>query len=137
MSKYDGIEYNDISIGKLMGKNVYSVSRDDIEQYIRNTGIAKEKFIFDEKLIVPPAMIFVFTLRSIFSNDIPLDGAILAGHELKCFEPIQENDNMHVEVVIKDKYVRNDKKYVLIDFIIQGDDNKIRFINTMRAIWPQ
>jgi len=137
MAGFEGIEFNEITVGNLLGKYKDTASREEILRYIKNTGIHEEKFVYENELIVPPAMIFVFTLRSIFSSKIPVEGAILAGHELECIDPIKSGENLNIDIVIKDKYIKKDRKYVLINFVIKGDDEKIKCINTMKAIWPK
>ena len=137
MPNLNGIEYDKLVVGKNMGTHQCNVSRELILNYIKNTGIDCEKFEFDNNLIAPEAMVFLFTLRTIFSNNIPIGGAVLAGQSLECIEPIQEGDNITVDVVIKDKYIKKERKYVLLDFLVNGDKGNTKIINTMRAIWPK
>jgi hypothetical protein len=137
MQNLEGIEYEKLVIGKNMGTHQCNVSRKLILSYIKNTGIDCKKFEFDNSLIAPAAMVFIFTLRTIFSNNIPIGGAVLAGQSLECIEPIREGDNITVDVVIKDKYIKKERKYVLLDFLVKGDKGNTKIINTMRAIWPK
>ena len=137
MPNLDGIEYEKLVVGKNMGTHQCNVSRELILNYIKNTGIDCKKFEFDNNLIAPAAMVFIFTLRTIFSNNIPIGGAVLAGQSLECIEPILEGDNITVDVVIKDKYIKKERKYVLLDFLVKGDKGNINIINTMRTIWPK
>ena len=137
MANLDGIDYKNLVVGKNMGTYQCNVSRELILNYINNTGLDYEKFILENGLIAPAAMVFVFTLRAIFANNIPIGGAVLAGHYLECIEPIREGRNVYIDIVIKDKYIKKERKYVLLDFVVRGDDGNINVVNTMRAIWPQ
>lgn len=136
MQKLEGIEFDKLEVGKNMGTHQCNVPRELILNYINNTGIDCEKFEFNNGLIVPAAMVFLFTLRTIFSSKIPIGGGVLAGQSLECIEPICEGDDITIDVVIKDKYIKKDRKYVLLEFVVKGDDGDIHIINTMRAIWP-
>ena len=137
MEELEGIEFDKLEVGKNMGTHQCNVPRELIVNYINNTGIAYKKFEFNNSLIVPAAMVFLFTLRTIFASKIPIGGAVLAGQSLECIEPIREGDNITVDIVIKDKYIKKYRKYVLLDFVIKGDDGGINIINTMRTIWPK
>lgn len=137
MPNLDGIDYENLVVGENMGTHQCNVSRELILNYIKNTGMDYKKFEFDNSLIAPAAMAFVFTLRTIFSNNIPIGGAVLAGQSLECIDPIREDHNITVDVVIKDKYIKKERKYVLLDFVVKGDDGNINIINTMRTIWPK
>lgn len=137
MAGYIGIAYGDMNVGETVGHYGTTVSKKDIETYFKNAGTTFHQNIDGERLFVPPPMAYALTLRAIFHSNIPVDGPILVGHELKCIEKVFEGDGIDVDVIIKDKWIKKDRKYIIFDFIVKNTKKDVCFIDSMRVIWPE
>ncbi len=137
MAAYKGIVYDDMNVEEIIGHYDTTVSREDIEKYFNNSGSTFNQKIGGEKLFVPPPMIYAITLRAIFHSNIPVDGPILIGHNLECIKKVFEGEQVSVDVIVNNKWIKNNKKYINFDFIIKDSKNDVCFIDVMRVIWPE
>ncbi len=137
MAAYIGLSFDEMNLAENVGEYQAVISREDIERYFRNSGCTFNQDPAAPRLFVPPPMCYALTLRAIFHSRIPVDGPILVAHELECLEKIFEGDLITVKVIIKDKWIRNERKYVVFDFRIEDSRQRTCVVDSMRVIWPQ
>lgn len=137
MAGYKGIAYDDMTVGETVGHYGTTISKEDIETYFKNAGSTLLQDTPGGRLFVPPPMAYALTLRAIFHSNIPVDGPILVGHELKCVRKVYAGDGIDIDVIIKDKWIKKERKYIIFDFIVKNPAQDVCFIDSMRVIWPE
>jgi len=90
-----------------------------------------------EAAVAPPAVFPVLFLKALRRTlgGIP-NGGVLAKYELDFGAPLQTGGEVEIEVSIADKYVRRERPYVVVQFLITGADGERTLTGRKIIMWP-
>jgi len=87
--------------------------------------------------VAPPAVFPVLFLKALRRTlgGIP-NGGVLAKYELEFGAPLKTGGEVEIEVSIADKYVRRERPYVVVQFLITGADGERALTGRKIIMWP-
>lgn len=90
-----------------------------------------------EAAVAPPAVFPVLFLKALRRTlgGIP-NGGVLAKYELEFGAPLKTGGEVEIEVSIADKYVRRERPYVVVQFLITGADGERALTGRKIIMWP-
>ena len=124
------VTYDELEVGSVLGTVTEPVGAELAGSLVGTIGAP------GEAEVAPPAVFPVLFLKALRRTlgGIP-NGGVLAKYELDFGAPLKTGGEVEIEVSIKDKYVRRDRPYVVVQFAIDADGE--RALTGLKTImWP-
>jgi hypothetical protein len=124
------VTYDELEVGSVLGTVTEPVGAELAGSLVGTIGEG------GEAEVAPPAVFPVLFLKALRRTlgGIP-NGGVLAKYELEFGEPLRTGGEVKIEVSIKDKYVRRDRPYVVVQFAIDsGGERALTGLKTI--MWP-
>jgi hypothetical protein len=125
------VTYDEIEVGSSLGTVTEPVTAELAGSLAGTIGAP------GEAQVAPPAVFPVLFLKALRRTlgGIP-NGGVLAKYELQFGAPLETGGEVEIEVSIKDKYVRRDRPYVVVQFAIDGEGGERALTGLKTIMWP-
>ena len=123
--------YDELEVGSVLGTVTEPVGAELAGSLVGTIGDA------GEAEVAPPAVFPVLFLKALRRTlgGIP-NGGVLAKYELDFGAPLKTGGEVEIEVSIKDKYVRRERPYVVVQFAIDDADGERALTGLKTIMWP-
>lgn len=125
------VTYDELEVGRTLGKTTETV---DAEMAGLLSGPIGQPGA--EVGVAPPAVYPVLFLKALRQTlgGIP-NGGVLAKQEFEFGAPLPVGSEVEIEVSISDKYVRRERPYVVVEFDISNDGERV-LTGRKIIMWP-
>ncbi len=139
--------YDDIELGREFEPFVLSLAPEAVKTYIQ--AVEEDTPIYhDQKAaeaagvgwpVAPPTIASIFTRSSVFlqkEGKMP-PGAIHARQEFQFVAPVRPGDLLTTEGKVVDKFIRKERKWMVIESTTKNQKGEVVVIAKMTGIWPK
>ena len=125
------VTYDELEVGSVLGTVTEPVGAELAGSLVGTIGAP------GEAEFAPPAVFPVLFLKALRRTlgGIP-NGGVLAKYELDFGAPLKTGGEVEIEVSIKDKYVRRDRPYVVVQFAIDDAHGERALTGLKTIMWP-
>jgi 3-hydroxybutyryl-CoA dehydratase len=144
MQKKEYYLWSDLDIGQRFPPVEYKVKEETIKKYSKavqeenkiylNTETARN-YGFDS-LVAPPTMAAIYVIEAFKGVPAP-PGGVHAKQQFEFIMPAKAGDILQTSVEIVDKYVKRNKKYVVMSSETKNQDNNLIVKSIMTRIWSK
>ena len=134
--------FKDVEVGKEYPPFAYELEKEAVEKYIsavEDEQITKLRSCGEVSHdAVPPAVASIYFMQSYyeaFANRPK--GNIHAKQNFRFLREVHVGDRLTTLLKVKDKYVKKERKFVLIDILSQNQKNETVLTGTMTVIWAR
>lgn len=141
------LTYGDIVVGYEFPSVQYEITKDQVMKYVEAVGDSNPLYIDEEYakrrskyggLIAPPTIAALVTTLRVVLGDVRIPpGTTHAGQYFKFIKPIKPGDRLVVEIKITDKYVKREKKFVVIESTVKNVTGEALVLARTTGIWPK
>ena len=140
----EGFSFDELTVGRAFGPHVYHLTGESIAEWCRIHGreyqasldLAEARAQGYRHLVAPAGMAFIFSLQALTQLRVMPQGVILAGHELRFHEPPCAGDLVDTIITVAEKYVRRERKYVVLEILSSIAGDTLVVANRMSGVWP-
>ena len=137
--------YEELQVGKEFEPYRLVISQDFVDDFLqaigeddtiyRNINVANE-WGFDRP-IAPQSLAAVYARASYLKNYTMPGGGILAKQEFHFFHPIFVGDEIICKAKVADRFLRKERKYVVIEIATHNLEGRQISLVRIEAIWPK
>jgi 3-hydroxybutyryl-CoA dehydratase len=146
MSQTKELIFDDMVQGRSFPSVDYTLDPQQVREYAAAVGDLNPLYVDEEFArcskyggpIAPPTIAAVFTtLRVVLKEQKMPPGAIHAKQYFKFIKPVRPGDKLHITVTLKDKYIRRDRKWVVIETQVENQHGEDVVLARITGIWPK
>jgi 3-hydroxybutyryl-CoA dehydratase len=137
--------YDELQIGKEFEPYHLAITREVVDTFLQ--AIGEEDSIYGEngvaskwgfeRLIAPQSLAAVYARASYLKEYSMPGGGILAKQEFHFYHPIYIGDEIICKARVADRFLRKDRKYVVIEIATHNLREEQISLVTIEAIWPK
>jgi 3-hydroxybutyryl-CoA dehydratase len=144
MSKRE-LLFDEIEVGHRFSPLIYPVSEELIRKYVdtvgdgnplhRDTSYAQQMGYGG--IIAPPTIAALYVLKAYRTDSMPPEGGVHFRQRFKFYRPIRAGDILHVRAKVVDKYVKKDRKFLVIESLAQNQDGEEVVWSESTSFWAR
>jgi 3-hydroxybutyryl-CoA dehydratase len=146
MSEKPELVYDDLQVGKEFEPLYFSVDAKTVDRFLeaiqeesnpiyRNLSVAEEWGY--NRPLAPHSIAAVYARASYLKNYTMPGGGILAKQEFQFFRPIFIGDHIVCRAQVVDRFLKKDRKYVVIEINTCNQNEEQVSVIYIEAIWPK
>jgi hypothetical protein len=133
MGGWTGVGYEDIAVGQTYPAQTLPVSADDVARFYRCLGEERPAPAAGTRI---PSFL-LNELRALKSQMKLPPGVLHAQEEIEMLSTARLGEPLTVSITITDKYIRNDKRFIVIDQCIRCASDQRSIMNVKHILyWP-
>ena len=146
MSERPELVYADLQLGKEFEPFHFSANKETVDRFLeaidegsspiyQNVSVA-ESWGYDRP-VAPHSLAAIYARLSYLKNYTMPGGGILARQEFQFFRPIFVGDELICRAKVVDKFLKKERKYVVIEVNTTNQDEQPVSLVRITAIWPK
>jgi hypothetical protein len=131
------VYFNDVQVGHIFPEYEFVITEEIADKYMGSIQEKNEYFLTkneEGKRPVPPTISALFTIGAYKRYIDNPPGGIHAKQRYEFYQSLYIGDVLVIQAKIIDKYIKNDRKYVIIKTEVKKN-NKIAVVSLMTLIW--
>jgi uncharacterized protein len=129
------LTFNELKVGTIYGKEIFECSHEKVQQWEE---IYSDDVIKTKNSIVPAGMCGVIIMNT---YDVTLSGRppgnVHGSQNFKYFRPIQVGEVVITTLSVDDKFIKNDRKWVIIKTETTSENGELLLEGSMRILWAE
>lgn len=130
--------FDELSIGQTFSPLAYRVDEGLIRDYADVVGdenplhrdLAHARDAGYRAIPAPPTIAALYVLKAYRTDAVPPPGGVHFRQRFKFYHPLLAGDVLHVRAWVADKYVKNERKYLVIESLARNQDGA-------EVVWSQ
>lgn len=135
--------FDDIYVGLEFPPLTFELTEEKVKNYMAAVGdpnpIYRDKVLPGDGGIgvnpAPPTMAALFILQSYKEYVESPPGGVHAGQYFKFIKPFYMGETLYVKARVTDKYIKKERKYVIIETLAKGAGEQTKVNSVMTIIW--
>lgn len=88
-------------------------------------------------IVAPPTIAALYVLKAYRTNSPPPPGGVHVRQKFKFYRPIIAGDTLHVQAKVTDKYVRQGRRFLVIESLAQNQTGEDVVRSESTSFWAQ
>lgn len=145
MEQEKTIYYDDLDVGHEFKPCEYTMTEETIRKYAE--AIADQNPLYNDQeaakkspygnIIAPPTSAAIYSISAYKTEGKTPPGGIHARQKFEFVKPVFPGDRLKVTARVKDKFIKKERKYVILDVTTANQKGEVVVRSEMTAIWSQ
>jgi len=145
MEQEKTIYYDDMVVGREFKPYEYTMTKETIRKYAE--AIADKNPLYNDEeaakespygsIIAPPTSAAIYSISAYKTEGKTPPGGIHARQKFEFVKPVLPGDRLEIIARVKDKFIKKERKYVILDVTTTNQKGEVVVRSEMTAIWSQ
>lgn len=146
MNQKPELVYDDLQLAKEFEPFEMPIDRDTVDRFLTAIGEDRDSIYGSQETaeawgydrpLAPHSLAAVYARLSYLKNYTMPAGGILARQEFQFFRPVFIGDRLVCRAKVVDRYLKKDRKYVVIEINTSNQEEQQVSVVRIMAIWPK
>lgn len=138
------LSFDEVEVGHTFSPLVYPIGQELIRDYVEVVGdddplhrdLSYAQRTGYGGIIAPPTIAALYVLKAYRTDSVPRPGGVHYRQKFKFHRPIRAGDVLTVQAKVVDKYLKGDRKFLVIESVARNQDGKEVVWSESTSFWP-